>query len=138
MLRKEGSMGKLYLFYKRHNSAYLGEVLKVKIDDNITAEVKKNTIFELELADGTHNVKMYFQGWGKDELVGYIDKNIEIIGDTYYIYEGPATIVGKGKLNQKNSKSPEAFKKYAEKSNNIYIILGIILFIIGIIIVLIF
>lgn len=131
-------MGKIYLYYKKHNDSQLGEVLKVKIDDNVTTEVKKNEVYELELTDGTHNIKMYYEGWSKDEMIGYVDQNIEIDGDTYYIYKGPATIYGKGKLIKNNFNSPDEFKKYANKSNKIYKIVGIILFIIAVLILIIF
>ena len=67
-------MGKIYLYYKKHSDSELGNVLKVKIDDNITAEINKNEVYELELTDGMHNIKMYYEGWSADELVGYIDQ----------------------------------------------------------------
>ncbi len=131
-------MGKIYLNYKKHNDSQLGDVLKVKIDDSITSEVKGNEIYELELTNGTHNIKMYYEGWSNDDLVGYVDENIEINGDTYYTYQGPTTIYGKGKLIKNNFNSPDDFKNYVKKSNKIYAVLGIILFIIAILIIIIF
>ena len=32
-------MGRLYLYYKKHNNSMLGDVLKVKIDERITTEI---------------------------------------------------------------------------------------------------
>ncbi len=131
-------MGKIYLYYKKHSDSELGNVLKVKIDDNITAEINKNEVYELELTDGMHNIKMYYEGWSADELVGYIDQNIEINGDSYYTYKGPTTIYGKGSLTKNNFNSPDEFKKSVNKSNKMYKILGIILFIIAILILILF
>ena len=131
-------MGKIYLYYKKHNDSRFVDILKLKIDDETTAKVKKNSIFEQELADGTHNFKMYYEGWSKNDLVGYIDKNIEINGDTYYIYKGPATIFGKGKLIINDFNSPNEFNDYVKKTNIIYKILGVIFFVIAILIFIIF
>lgn len=117
-------MGRLYLNYKRHSYSLLGEVLKIKVDDAITSEVKKNAVYELELADGQHNVKMYTCGWTKDELVGYVEENIEISGDTFYTYQGPITIYGKGKLKKKVCRSADDFKKQVKTSNIVYKILN--------------
>lgn len=127
-------MGKFFLYYKKHSDTMLGNVLKIKIDNDITAEVAKNGIYELEIKDGVHNIKMYYEGWSKDELVGYIDKDIEIKGDTYYTYKGPATIYGKGKLSKNEFNSPTEFKNYKHKDKKIHKILGIIAFIIAIIV----
>ncbi len=113
-------MGRLYLYYKKHNHSLMGEVLKIKVDDEITSEVKKNHIYEREFSDGRHNVKMYICGWTKDELVGYVDENIEISGDTFYTYRGPVTIYGKGKLKNKPCRSVDDFKKQVKISNVLY------------------
>ena len=131
-------MGKIYLYYKKHNDSQLGNVLKVKIDDSITAEINKNEVYELELTDGIHNIKMYYEGWSNDELVGYVDQSIEISGDSYYTYKGPATIYGKGQLIKNNFNSSDEFKNSVNKSNKIYKILGIILFVIAILILILF
>lgn len=131
-------MGKIYLYYKKHNSSQFGDILKVKIDDSIVTEVEKNSIYELELSNGMHNIKMYYEGWSSEEIIGYIDQNIEINGDTYYIYKGPTTLYGKGKLIKKSFNTPDEFKKYVSKSNKIYKILGVILFIIAILSLIIF
>lgn len=127
-------MGKLYLYYKKHNNNELGDILKVKIDDNITSTVKKNEIYELELPEGTHNLKMYYDGWSEGEVVGYLDQNIEIQKDTFFTYKGPATIYGKGKLIKNNFNSSDEFIKYTYNYNQIYKILGIIFLILAIII----
>ena len=127
-------MGKLYLYYKKHNDSVIGNFLKVKVDDNITAEVDKNNTYELELSNGTHNIKMYSEGWTSNDLVGYIDQDIEIENDTYYIYKAPATIYGKGKLTHHQFNSIDDFKKYVKKNNTIYKIVGIIFVIIAILI----
>ena len=132
--RKDGKMGKIHLYYKKHDNSELGDILKVKIDDKITAEVRKNDIYELEMNNGQHNIKMYYEGWTENDLVGYIDQNIEINGDTYFIYEGPKTIYGKGSLVNNNFNNVEEFKKYVTKTNKTYKILGIILIILAIII----
>lgn len=129
-------MGKIYLYYKKHNDSQFGQVLKVKIDDSITTEINKNEIYELELVDGMHNIKMYYEGWSANELIGYIDQNIEINGDTYYTYKGPATINGKGKLTKNSFNNPNEFKRYVDNSNRKYKILVIILIIIAILIIL--
>ena len=123
-------MGKIYLYYKRHNDSVLGKVLKIKIDDKITAEINKNDIYELELADGQHNIKMYYCGWTEDELVGYIDENIVISGDTFFIYKGPATIYGKGKLIKNSYNNADDFKMRVKNINRLYKIIGICLFVI--------
>lgn len=128
-------MGKLYLYYKNQNDSQLGDMLKIKIDDTIKTEVKKNEICELEMADGRHNAKMYFQGWSSDELAGYIDEDIDIAGNSYYVYHAPIIIYNKGKLEKKNLDSPEAFRKYVTKKNKIYKMLGVILFIIALLVV---
>lgn len=122
-------MGKIYLHYQNFSDAQLGDILKVKIDDTITAEIKRNEVYELELVDGNHNLKMYYEGWSSDELVGYIDQNVEIMGDTYFTYKGPKTIYGKGNLIKRNFKDSTEFYKKIHKSNTIVKILGIILFI---------
>ncbi len=131
-------MGKLYLYYKKHNDNELGDILKVKIDDNITSTVKKNEVYEVELPLGIHNLKMYYDGWSEGELVGYLDQNIEIQKDTFYTYKGPATIYGKGKLIKNNFNNFDEFIKYTSHSNKIYKIIGIILFILAIVILIIF
>lgn len=127
-------MGKLYLYYKKHNDLIVGDVLKVKIDDNITVEVPKNEIFEIELENGEHNIKMYFEGFSEDSLMGYIDENIEILENTYYIYQSPKALKRKGKFQKNTFSSVDEFKKYVEKSNKKYDIFCIILFIILILI----
>ncbi len=128
-------MGKFCLYYKKNGNSLLGDVLKVKIDDNETFEVNKNEVYVVELTNGTHNFKMYYEGWSSEELVGYIDENIEINGDTYYIYKDPKTIYGKGSLIRKNSKSPEEFTKNVKKSNITSAVLGLLFIILLFIIV---
>ncbi len=130
-------MGKLYLYYKNHSNSQLGDVLKVKIDDSITSEVQKNEIYELELADGSHNAKMYYEGWSEGEMVGYVDKNININGETFYIYKNPSTIYGKGELTEKHFNNSEEFKKSVNNSNIIAKVVFIVLLILAIIILLI-
>lgn len=123
-------MGKIYLYYKKHNDSVLGEVLKIKIDDNITAEINKNDVYELELADGQHNIKMYYCGWTEDELVGYIDENIVISGDTFFTYQRPFSVYGKGKLIKNSYNSADDFKRHVKKTNRLYKLIVAVLFII--------
>ena len=104
-------MGRLYLYYKKHNNSMLGDVLKVKIDERITTEILANEVYEQNFDDGVHNIKMYFEGWTKDQLVGYVDRDIAINGNTYYIYKPPSTLVWKGKLVKADYNSPEEFNK---------------------------
>lgn len=104
-------MGKLYLNYKKHNSNLFGEFLKVKIDEKITTEIKENEISEFELPNGVHNIKMYIEGWQEDDLAGYVDCNIDIQDNTYYVYEMPKTLMGKGKFVQKNVIHQKNLKK---------------------------
>lgn len=118
-------MGNFYLY----NNSDIN--LKIKIDDNIIIEVGKNDLYNCNLSNGMHNIKMYCEGWSSNELIGYIDQNIEISENTYFIYKSPMTIYGKGKLV--NFGSPEKFKKYIKKTNRRYKILTIISFIILII-----
>ena len=76
-------------------------VLKIKIDDTTTAEIKENSSFEIDLPDGSHNIKMYIEGLNKDQVLGYIDTTINVQGDTYYVYQPPKYITpsgGTGKL----------------------------------------
>ncbi len=131
-------MAKLCLNYRSGNDSVLGDVLKIKIDEQITAEVNKNEIYEIDLENGNHNIKMYYQGWTENDMVGYLDQNIMVNGDTYLIYKSPATIYGKAKLIQKNFNSVEEFRKFVAKKNKIAKIVGIILFIIALIILFIF
>jgi len=72
------------------------------------------------------NIKMYYQGWTENDMVGYLDQNIMVNGDTYLIYKSPATIYGKAKLIQKNFNSVEEFRKFVAKKNKIAKIVGII------------
>lgn len=127
-------MGKLYLYYKNNSSSLMGELLNVKIDDTITSKIKKNEIYELELENGKHNIKMYCNDWMSDRLVGYLDENIEINEETYYIYKCPMTVSGKGKLEKFNFNSVDEFKKYKKSVINKYKIFIAILIIISIII----
>ncbi len=122
-------MGKLVIYYNNHRDSLFGDVLKVKIDENITTEIKKNEIYEVELENGQHNIKMYFEGTSKEQLLGYIDENIEVQEQTYYTYTAPALTNGKGKLEKNNFTSIDEFKKYVQKNNKKYVILGILLFI---------
>ena len=69
---------------------------------------------------------MYYQGWTENDMVGYLDQNIMVNGDTYLIYKSPATIYGKAKLIQKNFNSVEEFRKFVAKKNKIAKIVGII------------
>ncbi len=126
-------MGKLCLYFKKHEETQVGNILKVKIDDNITTEITNDSIYEVELPDGQHNIKAYYEGWTKDEIVGYIDQNIEINGDTFLTYKPPLTISGKGQLIKENFTSSEEFKKSVKKSTKTYKMIIIILVIIGII-----
>ena len=127
-------MGKIYLYYRRHEDAPIGNILKVKIDDSITAEVNRDEIYELEIPDGEHNIKMYYEGWSKNELVGYLDQNIKINGNTYFMYKPPFSIYGKGKLIMYQYNSPEEFKNFVKKGKKSYKIWGIVFFIIALII----
>ena len=131
-------MGKLYLYYKNHHDSEFGDILKVKINEEMTTEVLKNEIYEQELNDGTHNIKMYFEGWTKDQLVGYLDQDIEINGNTYYIYDAPATLLGKGKLVKLDYNSPEEFKEYVNGTNKRHNILSTIFFVIALIIIILY
>ncbi len=131
-------MGKFYLYYKKHNDLQVGDVLKVKIDDSIVAEVYKNDIYELELMDGMHNIKMYFEGWTSNDLMGYIDQNIEVSGNVYYVYTAPMILTGKGKFENFQFQDVDSFKKYVSKKNKSYKIIGIILFIIALLFLLLF
>ena len=131
-------MGKLYLYYKNHHYSEFGDILKVKINEEMTTEVLKNEIYEQELNDGTHNIKMYFEGWTKDQLVGYLDQDIEINGNTYYIYDAPATLLGKGKLVKLDYNSPEEFKEYVNGTNKKHNILSTIFFVIALIIIILY
>ncbi len=131
-------MGKLYLYYKNHHDSEFGDILKVKINEEMTTEVLKNEIYEQELNDGTHNIKMYFEGWTKDQLVGYLDQDIEINGNTYYIYDAPATLLGKGKLVKLDYNSPEEFKEYVNGTNKKHNILSTIFFVIALIIIILY
>ena len=126
-------MGKLCLYFKKHEETQVGNILKVKIDDNITTEITNDSIYEVELPDGQHNIKAYYEGWTKVEIVGYIDQNIEINGDTFLTYKPPLTISGKGQLIKENFTSSEEFKKSVKKSTKTYKMIIIILVIIGII-----
>ena len=110
-------MGRLYLYYKKHNNSMLGDVLKVKIDERITTEILANEVYEQNFDDGVHNIKMYFEGWTKDQLVGYVDRDIAINGNTYYIYKPPSTLVWKGKLVKADYNSPEEFNKKVNTIN---------------------
>ena len=127
-------MGKLCLYYKKHEDAPIGNILKVKVDDSITFEVNRDEIYELDLEDGNHNIKMYYEGWSKNELVGYIDKYIEINGNTYYMYKGPLSIYGKGKLTKHDYNSPDEFKKTIKKDIKKNKIVGAILLLLAFII----
>lgn len=126
-------MGKLCLYFKRHEETAIGNVLKVKIDDSITDEVANDDIYEVELSDGQHNIKAYYEGWTKDDIVGYINQNIDINGDTCFTYKPPFVITGKGKLIKEKFTNSEDFKKSVKKSTKKYNILIIILVAIGII-----
>lgn len=133
-------MGRLYLYYENHKDSSLGDVLKVKIDEKITTEILKNEIYEQDLDDSVHNIKMYFEGWTKDQLVGYIDQDIVIKGNTYYIYK--TTLMNKGKLNKVDYDSPKEFKEKVSKINKkhkvldwIYIVITLIIIILSIIII---
>lgn len=123
-------MSKLYLYYKKHNDLQVGDVLKVKIDDNIMLEVNKNDICEVELADGMHNVKMYFEGWSSNDLMGYIDQNIDVNGDVYYVYKAPMILTGKGEFKNYQFNDVDSFKSYVSKSNKNFKIIGIIFIVI--------
>ena len=129
-------MGKLCLYFKKHEKTEIGNSLKVKIDDSIITEIASNNIYEVELSDGEHNIKAYTEGWNKDEMVGYIDQNIEINKDTYFTYKSPLIITGKGQLIKENFSSPEEFKKSINKSTKLYKIIMAILVIIAIILLL--
>ncbi len=131
-------MSKFYLFYKKHNDLQVGDVLKVKIDDSITLEVNKNDIGDVELSDGMHNVKMYFEGWSSNDLMGYIDQNIEVNGDVYYVYKAPVILTGKGDFKSYQFNDVDSFRKYVSKSNRKFKILGIIFFVILILFLLFF
>lgn len=129
-------MGKLYLFYSKHNSSQLGDILKVKIDDQIIFEVKENEFYEQELTDSQHNIKMYYEGWTSDQLVGYIDQTIDVVGDTYYMYKPPMTLSGKGKLICKKYNTSDDFKKYVKNSNKLHKIWVVILIILAFLVLL--
>ena len=73
--------------------------LKVKIDEDAKFEVKKGSKSEIEIESGTHTVKYYFTGYGKSDICGYDEKEIQITsGDNYYVYKTPILLTGKGKL----------------------------------------
>lgn len=129
-------MGKLHLYYKKHNSMSLGQELKVKIDDTLISTVHENSIESYELPDGVHNIKMYFEGWTTEDICGYIDQNIEINGETCYEYDCPAGIKGKGKFFKKDFSDLTSFEKYTKSSNKKYTILCVLGIIVAIIILL--
>ncbi len=127
-------MAKVYLNYKNSDSTLIGDVLKVKIDESFTTEINKNNTCEFDLALGTHNFKMYYQGWTENDMVGYLDENVNIVNDTYLIYQSPKTIYGKGKLINKPFKSKEEFDKYLSKKRMVATIIGVILLVIAILV----
>lgn len=126
-----GKMAKFYLYYNHNSDTQVVDILKVKIDNEATYEIKKLETLEVELPNGTHNVKMYAQGWGKDDLVGFIDTDIEVNSDVFYVYKAPMFINGKGTLTKTNYTSKEEFDKHNSNSSTIYkvlIALGIIVY----------
>lgn len=129
-------MGHLYLAYNKGSGigASIGDILKLKIDENIIGEINESQIYETELADGNHNIKLYSEGWNKNQLVGYLDENIQITDNSYFVYNLPQTLKGKGKLIKFNCDNLEDFKKQIRKkkiSNTVLIIILIIICIIG-------
>lgn len=110
-------MAKLYLYYKKHGDSVLGNILKIKVDDSIIAEVNKNDIYEVSLRKGKHNIKMYYEGWSKDELIGYVNQEIVVDKDVYYIYKNPIFINGKGRLVEFQCDNQEFFRKHIKHSN---------------------
>lgn len=122
-------MGKLKIYYKKQNNMSIGEVLKIKIDESIKAEIKSNEFVEFDLEDREHNIKMYFEGFTEAEIYGYIDQNIEIQGNNYYIYTAPRTPKGKVKFEKKEFNSDEDFVKFVKQTNKKYKIFTIILLI---------
>lgn len=123
-------MGKLRIYYIKHNDLLVGDILKLKIDENIKTEIKKDEFKEFDIEDGSHNIKMYFEGFSADEMHGYIDQNIEIQGDNnYYIYQAPKVLNGKAKFEKKDFNNDKDFSEFVQKSNKKYKTIGIILLI---------
>lgn len=119
-------MGKLNLFYKKQSSMICGNILKVKIDDEILFEVKEDSIGSIELPNGPHNLKIYFDGLLEGEVYGYLDTNIDINGEEFYVYKAPKVRGGKAKFEKCNVTSIEEFKKYVSQSNKNYKMLWIV------------
>ena len=119
-------MSKLYLYYENYNHNNIN-ILKIKIDNKITAEITRNTIYELELTNGQHNIKLYSEGLSSNDLIGYIDKNIEITDNTYFTYK-------KGKLIKNNFKNLDELKNHIAKKDKKYKTIKIIFIIILILI----
>ena len=93
-------MAKIIIHYiKDGKDLLLDSVLKVKIDEDIKFEVKKGFSGECELKSGVHILKYYFTGYGKNDIYGYDEKEINILDkDNFFVYKTPVFLMGKGKF----------------------------------------
>lgn len=122
-------MPKLIIHYIRDMKDLLSDsTLKVKVDEDIKFEVLKGETNEISLKCGKHVIKYYFTGYGKNDICGYDEKEIEILdGDNYFVYKTPFTLLGKGRLvNCENEKDFNKKIKAAKYLKILAIVLTVI------------
>ena len=84
------------LFSRRIDLTLSRKKLKIKIDDKLLFEVKQGNVIDIELENGKHNIKTNLGS--KEIAVGYVDKEILVSNDKYFIYKTTRGIFNKGNL----------------------------------------
>ena len=101
------------LFSRRIDLTLSRKKLKIKIDDKLLFEVKQGNVIDIELENGKHNIKTNLGS--KEIAVGYVDKEILVSNDKYFIYKTTRGIFNKGNLIEVFYNSENEFKKYVKK-----------------------
>lgn len=127
-------MPKLIIQYIKDMKDLLSfSTLKVKVDEDIKFEVPKGEKNEIDLKCGKHTIKYYFTGYGKNDICGYDEKELEILdGNNYFVYKTPFTLLGKGRLIRCENELD--FNKKIKSSKYLKIVAFILTFIITFII----